>query len=274
VIHLDGGNAVLRVGTAGNEGDISVRDGSDREVLQFDAGNAVLRVGNTENEGDVIVRDNANREVIHLDGGNAVLRVGTAGNEGDISVRDGSDREVFQFDSEFAVLRIGASGNEGDIIVRNADGAEVIHLDGGSGDIILSNADAAEQFDVAEPAKAMPAMVMVLNRDGKLEPASAPYDSKVVGVVAGGGNYRPGIVLDHKIGDTPRVPISVLGKVSCLADAAFGPIEVGDLLTTSSTVGHAMRASDPQNAFGSIIGKALTPLTEGTGLVDVLITLH
>jgi hypothetical protein len=35
-----------------------------------------------------------------------------------------------------------------------------------------------------------------------------------------------------------------------------------------------MKASDPFRTFGSVIGKALTPLKEGAGLVDVLITLH
>ncbi len=145
----------------------------------------------------------------------------------------------------------------------------MIHLNGGNGDIILSNADAAENFDLAESTNAIPAMLMVLNHEGKLEVASSPYDQKVVGVVAGAGNYRPGIVLDHK-----RSSTAVLGKVSCMADASYGPIEVGDLLTTSATAGHAMRVDDPMLAFGSVIGKALSPLEEGVGLVDVLITLQ
>ena len=59
-----------------------------------------------------------------------------------------------------------------------------------------------------------------------------------------------------------------------MADASYGPIEVGDLLTTSATAGHAMRVVDPTLAFGSVIGKALSPLEEGVGLVDVLITLQ
>jgi hypothetical protein len=158
--------------------------------------------------------------------------------------------------------------------VRNDDGAEVIHLNGGTGDIILSNADAAEHFDLAESETVTPGSLMVLNHEGKLEPSKTPYDNKVVGVVAGAGNYRPGIVLDHKKGTEMRVPISVLGKVTCKADACYGPIEIGDLLTTSPTPGHAMKASDPSRSFGSIIGKALSPLREGAGQVNVLITLQ
>ena len=117
-------------------------------------------------------------------------------------------------------------------------------------------------------------MLMVLNQEGKLEPSSRPYDGNVVGVVAGAGNYRPGIVLDHRGGPAARALISVLGKVSCRVDAAYGPIEVGNLLTTSPTAGHAMKVSDRPRAIGAVIGKALTPLHEGVGLVDVLISLQ
>ncbi len=165
-------------------------------------------------------------------------------------------------------------GNEGDILVRDNNGIDVIQLNGNTGDIILNNADAAEHFEIADSVKISPGMLMVLNPMGKLEPASIPYDRKVVGVVAGAGKYRPGIILGHKSGSIPHVPISVLGKVSCQADATYAPIEVGDMLTTSSTMGFAMRADDPQKAFGSVIGKALSSLGQGTGLVDVLITLQ
>jgi hypothetical protein len=65
-----------------------------------------------------------------------------------------------------------------------------------------------------------------------------------------------------------------MGKVYCKVDARYSPIEVGDLLTTSPTMGHAMKAEDPLKAFGSVIGKALRPLQEGLGLVPVLVALQ
>ena len=68
--------------------------------------------------------------------------------------------------------------------------------------------------------------------------------------------------------------ISVMGKVACRADAAYGVIEVGDLLTSSPTAGTAMRASETSQAFGAVIGKALTPLRAGADLVDMVIGLH
>jgi hypothetical protein len=65
-----------------------------------------------------------------------------------------------------------------------------------------------------------------------------------------------------------------MGKVYCKVDAELSPLEVGDLLTTSATPGHAMKATDPLNAFGAVIGKALRPLKTGKGLIPILIALQ
>ena len=70
------------------------------------------------------------------------------------------------------------------------------------------------------------------------------------------------------------MPIALMGKVNCKVDAQYAAIEVGDLLTTSPTPGHAMKATDPAKAFGTVIGKALKPLKEGTGLIPILISLQ
>ena len=196
------------------------------------------------------------------------------GQAGDVVVKTGGGLETIRLAAATADITVGGNGQHGDLFVLNGAGVETIRLNGELGDIILSNADAAEQFDLVESEDALPGMLMVLNEDGKLEASSLPYDSKVVGVVAGAGHYRPGILLGHRGAPGARVPISVLGKVSCLADASYAPIEVGNLLTTSPTAGHAMKACDRERAFGAVIGKALTPLRKGAGLVDVLITLQ
>ena len=65
-----------------------------------------------------------------------------------------------------------------------------------------------------------------------------------------------------------------MGKVYCKVDATYSSIEIGDLLTTSSTIGHAMKADDPLKAFGTVIGKALQPLKEGKGMIPVLVALQ
>lgn len=59
----------------------------------------------------------------------------------------------------------------------------------------------------------------------------------------------------------------------CKVDARYGQIDVGDLLTTSATPGHAMVASDTAKAGGAILGKALRPLGQGCGLIPILVTL-
>jgi hypothetical protein len=101
-----------------------------------------------------------------------------------------------------------------------------------------------------------------------------PYDKRVAGVVAGAGDYRPGLVLDKRPQAANRVSVALLGKVFCKVDARYGAIEVGDLLTTSPTPGFGMRADDPRKAFGAVIGKALRPLTDGQGLIPILIALQ
>jgi hypothetical protein len=65
-----------------------------------------------------------------------------------------------------------------------------------------------------------------------------------------------------------------VGKVYCKVDADFAPIATGDLLTTSSTPGHAMKATDRAKAFGAVIGKALAPLHAGRDLIPILVALH
>jgi len=82
-------------------------------------------------------------------------------------------------------------------------------------------------------------------------------------------------VLDRNAdAEAPRVPISMMGKAACRVDTRYGSIEVGDLLTSSPSTGCAMRASDSNQAAGAVIGKALTPLDEGRGLVEMLISLQ
>lgn len=143
-----------------------------------------------------------------------------------------------------------------------------------TGDIKLTNADCAEYFDIVETDIAEPGTVMVLGEEGVLRPSFQAHDKRVAGVISGAGDYKPGIVLDNQQSQSKRQPIALVGKVYCKVDAAYGAIEVGDLLTTSPTPGHAMRAGDPLKAFGTVIGKALRPLKEGQELIPILIALQ
>jgi hypothetical protein len=141
-------------------------------------------------------------------------------------------------------------------------------------DVVLGNADCAEDFTVDKAVEAEPGTVMVLTDAGTLAPATMAYDTRVTGVVSGAGTFRPALILDRIEQSADRQPIALIGKVWCKADAEEAPIAVGDLLTTSPTPGHAMRASDRGRAFGAVLGKALGSLPGGQGLIPILVCLQ
>ena len=143
-----------------------------------------------------------------------------------------------------------------------------------TGDIRLSNADCAEDFDMDVDAITEPGTVMVIRDEGVLRHSERAFDKKVAGVISGAGGYKPGMILDTHRPRNGRQPIALLGKVFCKVDAQFGAIEVGDLLTTSPTPGHAMKTTNPAEAFGAVLGKALRPFRDGTGLIPILIALQ
>jgi hypothetical protein len=141
-------------------------------------------------------------------------------------------------------------------------------------DVTLAGADCAEQFDVTDGVSADPGTLVVIDSGGKLRPSSEEYDKRVAGVVSGAGEYRPALVLDRRESATERISVALVGKVYCKVDADYGPIEVGDLLTTSKRPGFAMRAGDRVRAFGAVIGKALAPLQNGQGSIPILVALQ
>lgn len=143
----------------------------------------------------------------------------------------------------------------------------------GDADIILAGQDCAEHFETAEHEAVEPGMVMVLGDEGALQSSSKAYDKRVVGIVSGAGGLKPAVILGKQESHDGRKPIALSGRVFCRVDAKYGPIEMGDLLTTSDTPGHAMKATDSMRAFGAVLGKAMAPLPTGQGLIPVLVGL-
>jgi len=89
---------------------------------------------------------------------------------------------------------------------------------------------------------------------------------------------QPGLIL----GDAGpgRILVAQSGRVRIKVDATYDAIRAGDLLVTSPTPGHAMR-SEPVTLGdtllhrpGTILGKALEPLSHGKGEILVLLTLQ
>ncbi len=140
---------------------------------------------------------------------------------------------------------------------------------------IRGGADLAEPFDVST-GQVPKGSVMVIDPDnpGRLKVSGEAYDRRVAGVVSGAGGVHPGISLHHEGVLDGNENIALSGRVYALADASNGEIRPGDLLTTSPSPGHAMRVDDTAKAQGAILGKAMTGLKQGRGLVLVLVTLE
>ncbi|RMG43698.1 MAG: hypothetical protein D6718_11530, partial [Acidobacteria bacterium] len=96
---------------------------------------------------------------------------------------------------------------------------------------------------------------------GALRLAASQADPGVVGVAAGPVQRAGGGALE--------VPVLGAGIVGLRADAGYGSIRPGDLLVSSPTPGHAMRAIEA--IPGTIVGKALESLDAGTGTIRVLL---
>jgi hypothetical protein len=263
-IHLDGGSGDIIAGGSGTDGDLILKNNSGKNRIRLDANGANGWFGGNGEEGNIVlfptIGDNNTiaQSTIHLDGGSSR-----------IYLKSGPDKTSMCLDGKNSKFYFG-----GDLFVNKSNGENTIQIKAEDGDIVLKNADCAEDFDITVTEEVEPGTVMVINEGGGLRPSTEPYDKKVAGVISGGGNFKAGIVLDRQPGLSNRVPIALMGKVYCKVDAQYAPIKVGDLLTTSATPGHAMKATDPIEAFGSIIGKALSPLTAGQGLLPILVTLQ
>jgi hypothetical protein len=153
-------------------------------------------------------------------------------------------------DREFRVERGGTVRTDGSFIGGGADYAE-----------LLPGVQGLEPGDV-----------LVIGPDGQLTRSTQPYQTNVAGVYSA----QPGFIAgagDESSDLTGQIPLAVIGIVKVKASAENGPIQPGDLLTTSSLAGHAMRCGeDPQ--VGTIIGKALEPLAEGAGVIKMLVVLQ
>jgi hypothetical protein len=141
---------------------------------------------------------------------------------------------------------------------------------------ITGGADMAEPFETTDSSALEPGAVMVIDvrHPGKLVMSASAYDRRVAGIVSGAGGVKAGITLQHEGVMEGDALIAIAGRVYCQAEADSAPIEPGDLLTTSNIPGRAMKAVDDSRSHGAIIGKAMSALKQGRGLVLVLVNLQ
>jgi hypothetical protein len=140
---------------------------------------------------------------------------------------------------------------------------------------ITGGADIAEPFKMSSPEIPKGSVVVIDETNpGHLKLSNEAYDTRVAGIVSGANGIRPGISLHQEGAIEGGENVALSGRVYVHADAEFGDIKPGDLLTTSETPGHAMKVTDHAKAQGAILGKAMTGLKEGKGMVLVLVTLQ
>jgi len=172
------------------------------------------------------------------------------------------------------ILR-GATGPAGtEFTVFRVDGNGTVHANGGFRPF---GADFAESVAVRGNAEHYaPGDLLMIDASGerRLSLSQTPYSTLVAGIYS----TQPGVVASqHRVDEAlpnNEVPLAVIGIVPCKVTAENGPIAAGDLLVTSSMPGHAMKGTDRARMLGAVVGKALEPFQEGTGLIQVLVTLQ
>jgi hypothetical protein len=122
-----------------------------------------------------------------------------------------------------------------------------------------------------------PGDVLVVDRAAgrRLMLSRRAYSTRVAGIYS----TKPGVLATiHSIDDSAalaeEIPLAIVGIVPCKVTAENGPIAPGDLLVTSSTPGYAMKGTNRIRMLGAVVGKALEPLPERKGVIQVLVTLQ
>ncbi|MCI0389936.1 MAG: hypothetical protein MOB07_14395 [Acidobacteria bacterium] len=221
-------------------------------------------------------------------GFNGVRGIGRAAAHGAVvGVHEAGGIAVYGLSSGTGVFGDSSSGGGFGGYFRNTAGGVALRVEGMAQMGVLQitgGADFAENFDVSVAPESSEAMKkveagLVVSIDptnpGKLQLSRQAYDRRVAGIISGAGGVKPGMMMSQEgtLADGQH-PVALSGRVYCWVDASQGAIDPGDLLTTASTPGHAMKAVDAVKAQGAIIGKAMTGLKEGKGLVLVLVTLQ
>ncbi len=286
----DGQNKILLDGDSAGGGSIFLENAADQPAIdvvgQGQNGGGQLKLYNSLGTQTVSLQgDETDSGILYLyydDGTTAGIELDVEGTSSDatINMRNASGFETVRIASDEA-------SDGGDIALSNAAGVQTCQLDAdyaGTGmsrlrvDVveILGGSDISEQFDIAGD-QVEPGTVVCIDpaNPGKLVVSTKAYDRTVAGIVSGAGGVNPGFLMGQR-GSVAngKHPVALTGRVWVHCDASGGAIRPGDLLTTSDTPGHAMKVTDHDKARGAILGKAMTSLESGRGLVLVLVSLQ
>ncbi len=152
----------------------------------------------------------------------------------------------------------------GDVILGKAGkaGGLLVHGRIRADDVVTKGGDVAEHFvgQDLEPGD----VVRLAGSGRRVERTASVADPAVVGVVS----TAPGVVLGRDLG---RIAVALSGTVPCKVDATHVPVAVGDLLVAAARPGHARALGTLEPRAGTVIGKALAPLSQGVGTVPILV---
>lgn len=276
--NISGHNQVLRLDAnqLETDGDFYINYFSDKNVDLVQGGGKV-RINTLENDAQLNLASTAEMQL-------KLINPGTQGGAWNIGVANGdwlagAGKLVFSktAGSGDATMVMTPAGNVG---IGLTTPSRTLHVNGTTRTNVLEitgGADLAEPFDIVNESTIQPGMVVAIDvaHAGQLKMSENAYDKTVAGIISGAGGIQPGMVMgqDGTIANGQH-PVALTGRVYCRVDASYGVIRPGDLLTTSNTPGHAMKVTDHDQAQGAIIGKAMTSLEEGQGLVLVLVSLQ
>nr|BAL55180.1 hypothetical protein HGMM_F23G10C33 [uncultured Acetothermia bacterium]BAL60221.1 hypothetical protein HGMM_OP4C857 [Candidatus Acetothermum autotrophicum] len=128
-------------------------------------------------------------------------------------------------------------------------------------------ADVAEYVRVSEAVEPGDVLELDPTKPGHYRKARGAYSHLVAGVVS----TQPGVILGARGQSEGKVLLALIGRVPVRATTENGPIRPGDLLTSSSKPGYAMRCESAHKCEGAIIGKALEALDVGEGVILMLL---
>ena len=281
-VHSVGSDVLPSFFAGAGNADFAVADG---EGIQFGNWNNTTLVFTERvrvtNSGRLGVGTGSPEGIIHSVGSGNIPNFYSSGSTADIAVADGNNLQMGHWnestDTFTERLKIDGGGNVGigtstpqeKLDVAGTTRTQILEIVGGS--------DLAEPFDIVNINAPQPGMVVCISAEstGQLCIANRAYDRTVAGILSGAGGINPGMVMSKSGTEADgKYPVALSGRVYCWVDATYGAVKPGDLLTTSETPGHAMKASDHAKAQGAIIGKAMTSLEREKGLVLVLVTLQ
>jgi hypothetical protein len=127
-------------------------------------------------------------------------------------------------------------------------------------------ADVAEIFETNDKLEAADVVVIDSDNDKHIKKSTKPYDESVAGVVS----TDPAYILNS---EKDGVPLALVGRAPVKVTNENGPIQRGDMLTTSSKPGYAMRCAPKEKCNGNVIGKALENFDGSAGKINVLLNL-